>query len=202
MRGGMRIEPVILDGGWVRLEPLSTEHLAPLIDVGLDPELWRWTAGVVRTPRGMEDYIRTALAEQVQGISLPFATVHKASGRTVGGTRFGNIDRTNRRVEIGWTWIGRSWQRTAVNTEAKYLMLRHAFEVWDCLRVEFKTDRLNEQSRRALLGIGAKEEGMLRSHMITATGRVRDSVYFSIIAAEWPEVRARLEEKLRVQKPA
>jgi len=198
----MRIEPVILDGGWVRLEPLSTEHLAPLIDVGLDPELWRWTAGVVRTPRGMEDYIRTALAEQAQGHSLPFATIHKPSGRTVGSTRFGNIDRENRRVEIGWTWIGRPWQRTAVNTEAKYLMLRHAFEVWDCLRVEFKTDRLNEQSRRALLRIGAKEEGMLRSHMITATGRVRDSVYFSIIAAEWPEVRARLEEKLRVQKPA
>jgi RimJ/RimL family protein N-acetyltransferase len=198
----MRIEPVILDGGWVRLEPLSTEHLAPLIDVGLDPELWRWTAGVVRTPQEMEDYIRTALAEQAQGISLPFGTVHKPSGRTVGSTRFGNIDRENRRVEIGWTWIGRPWQRTAVNTEAKYLMLRHAFEVWDCLRVEFKTDRLNEQSRRALLRIGAKEEGMLRSHMITATGRVRDSVYFSIIAAEWPEARARLEEKLRAQRPA
>jgi RimJ/RimL family protein N-acetyltransferase len=150
----------------------------------------------------MEDYIRTALAEQAQGISLPFGTVHKPSGRTVGSTRFGNIDRENRRVEIGWTWIGRPWQRTAVNTEAKYLMLRHAFEVWDCLRVEFKTDRLNEQSRRALLRIGAKEEGMLRSHMITATGRVRDSVYFSIIAAEWPEARARLEEKLRAQRPA
>lgn len=191
-----------MEGDVVRLEPLSTDHLSLLIDVGVDPELWRWTAGVVCTPREMEDYIRTALAEQAQGRSLPFATVHKPSGRTVGSSRFGNIDRENRRVEIGWTWIGRPWQRTAVNTEAKYLMLRHAFEVWDCLRVEFKTDRLNEQSRRALLRIGAKEEGMLRSHMITATGRVRDSVYFSIIAAEWPEVRAGLEEKLRAQRPA
>jgi len=198
----VQIQPVVLDGRSVRLDPLSPEHLGPLLEIGLDPELWRWTAGVVRTPQEMEDYIRTALTEQAQGRSLPFATVHKPSGRTVGSTRFGNIDRANRRVEIGWTWIGRPWQRTAVNIEAKYLMLRHAFEVWDCLRVEFKTDRLNEQSRRALLGIGAKEEGMLRSHMITATGRVRDSVYFSIIAAEWPEVRARLEEKLRVQKPA
>lgn len=198
----MQIQPVVLDGRFVRLDPLSPEHLGPLLEIGLDPELWRWTAGVVRNPKEMEDYIRTALAEQAQGRSLPFATVHRPSGRTVGSTRFGNIDRENRRVEIGWTWIGRPWQRTAVNTEAKHLMLRHAFEVWDCLRVEFKTDRLNEQSRRALLRIGAKEEGMLRSHMITATGRVRDSVYFSIIAAEWPEVRARLEEKLRAQRPA
>ncbi|MGH2400992.1 MAG: GNAT family N-acetyltransferase, partial [bacterium] len=197
-----QIQPVVLDGRSVRLEPLSPEHLTSLLEVGLDPELWRWTVGVLRTAGDLEDYIRKALAEQAQGISLPFATIHKPSGRTVGSTRFGNIDRSNRRVEIGWTWIGRPWQRTVVNTEAKFLMLRHAFEEWGCLRVEFKTDRLNEQSRRALLRIGAKEEGIFRSHMITETGRVRDSVYFSIIAAEWPEVRARLEEKLRAQRPA
>lgn len=198
----MKIEPVVLNGRFVRLVPLSPEHLVPLVEIGLDPELWRWTAGVVRTPQEMEGYIQSALAEQAQGRSLPFATVDRASGRTVGSTRFGNIDRENRRVEIGWTWIGIPWQRTAVNTEAKYLMLRHAFEVWDCLRVEFKTDRLNEQSRRALLRIGAKEEGVMRSHMITATGRVRDSVYYSIIAAEWPEVRNALDYKLRAQRPA
>lgn len=186
----------------MRLEPLSLEHLPGLLQVGLDPELWRWTAGVVRTPREMEEYVRNALEEQTQGRSLPFATVHKPTGRVVGSTRFGNIDRPNRRVEIGWTWIARPWQRTEVNTEAKYLMLRHAFEVWDCLRVEFKTDRLNEQSRRALLRIGAKEEGTLRSHMITDTGRVRDSVYFSIITEEWPAVRAALEAKMRAQRPA
>lgn len=193
----MQIEPVVLDGGYVRLEPLSVDHLAPLVAVGLDPELWRWTVRAVRTPQEMEAYVRTALMEQAEGRSLPFATIHKASGRVVGSTRFGNIDRADRRVEIGWTWVARPWQRTPVNTEAKFLMLAHAFETWHCLRVEFKTDRLNEQSRQALLRIGAKEEGILRAHMITASGRVRDTVYFSIIGKEWPAVKVSLEEKLR-----
>jgi RimJ/RimL family protein N-acetyltransferase len=108
-----------------------------------------------------------------------------------------NIDRTNRRVEIGSTWIAPPWQRTAVNTEAKYLMLRHAFEVWGCIRVELKTDALNEKSRHAILRIGAKEEGTLRRHLITHTGRVRDTVYFSILDGEWPAVKARLIQNLR-----
>jgi len=193
---------VALDGVHVRLEPLSLSHLAALTEIGLDPDLWRWTTQLVRSPQDMEEYVKGALAEQLRGVALPFATVHKGAGqggreRVVGSTRFGAIEPAHRKVEIGWTWIGSYWQRSVVNTEAKYLMLRHAFETWGCVRVEFKTDRLNEPSRRALLRIGATEEGILRAHLITAAGRVRDSVYFSIIAEEWPAVKAELEKKLR-----
>src|SRR5438874_11597409 len=112
----------------------------------------------VRTPEEMRAYIETALSEQAAGTALPFATIERASGRAIGSTRYGNIDRSNRRVEIGWTWIARPWQRTAVNTEAKYLMLRHAFETLGCIRVELKTDSLNERSRKAILRLGAQEE--------------------------------------------
>jgi N-acetyltransferase len=192
----MLIQPTTLEGKFIRLEPLSLEHHAGLCEVGLDEELWRWTTQPVRTPEEMRAYVQTALDEQARGAALPFATIEKASGRVIGSTRYGNIDRANRRVEIGWTWLGLKWQRTAANTEAKYLMFRHAFETWECIRVEFKTDSLNEKSRAALLRIGAKEEGIFRNHMITSTGRFRHSVYFSIINSEWPAVKARLEEKL------
>lgn len=198
----MNIDPLVLEGRDVRLEPLSLAHHAALCEVGLDEELWRWTLTVIRTPEEMRSYIETALEEQAKGLSLPFATIEQASGRVVGSTRYGNIDQANRHLEIGWTWIGRNWQRTPVNTEAKYLMLRHAFETLGCIRVEFKTDSLNEKSRRALLRIGAKEEGTFRNHMITATGRIRHSVYFSIIDSEWPIVKADLEEKLARPDPA
>ena len=144
----------------------------------------------------MRAYIETALAAQAAGTALPFATVEKAAGRAIGSTRYMAIDCTNRRVEIGSTWLGRTWQRTAANTEAKYLMLRHAFETWRCIRVELKTDSLNARSRQAILRLGAKEEGTFRNHMITASGRIRHTVYFSIIDAEWPAVKAALEQKL------
>jgi RimJ/RimL family protein N-acetyltransferase len=187
---------VVLDGVHVRLEPLSLDHLPALIEIGLEPDLWRWTTQVVRTPEEMAEYVRGALAGQAAGRALPFATVEKPSGRVAGSTRFAAIEPLHRRVEIGWTWLAPPWQRTVLNTEAKYLMLRHAFERWGCVRVEFKTDVLNMRSRQALLRIGAKEEGILRSHIITATGRVRDTVYFSVTASEWPAVRAALEAKL------
>ena len=164
--------------------------------MGLDAELWRWAQTTLATPADMRAYVETALTWQAQGTALPFAIVARANGQVVGSTRYANIERTDRRLEIGWTWIARAAQRTPVNTETKYLLLRHAFEVLGCIRVEFKTDVLNERSRAALLRIGAKQEGVLRSHMITASGRVRDSVYFSIVAAEWPAVKAGLEEKL------
>jgi len=192
----MDIRPVLLEGRLVRLEPLSMDHHAALCAVGFDPELWRWTLNLVQTPEQMREYMKTALDAQARGSELPFATCERASGRAVGSTRFGNIDRADRRVEIGWTWIARPWQRTAVNTEAKYLMLRHAFEQWGCVRVELKTDVLNETSRAALRRLGAKEEGVLRRHMITATGRIRDTVYYSILDTEWPAVKAMLEAKL------
>jgi RimJ/RimL family protein N-acetyltransferase len=192
--GPMLVEPITLEGQYIRLAPLSLGHHPQLCQVGLEEEIWHWMPQPVRTPEEMRAFIETALAWQAAGTALPFATVEKATGRAVGSTRFGNIDRVNRHVEIGWTWLGLEWQRTAANTEAKYLMLRHAFETWQCLRVEFKTDALNERSRQALLRIGAKEEGIFRSHIITASGRIRDSVYYSIIASEWPAAKAHLEE--------
>jgi RimJ/RimL family protein N-acetyltransferase len=190
------IEPITLEGRSVRLEPLSLAHHAPLCEVGLDPDLWQWTMTQVRTPEEMRAYIETALKEQASGVALPFATIEKASGRAVGSTRFGNIDRANRHVEIGWTWIARDWQRTAINTEAKLLMLTHAFENLGCIRVELKTDSNNTRSRNAMRRIGATEEGIFRSHMITSTGRIRHTVYLSIIDSEWPAIKADLQSKL------
>jgi RimJ/RimL family protein N-acetyltransferase len=192
----MSIHPVTLEGNFIRLEPLSFAHLDGLCPGGFDPELWRWTTSIARDASEMKHYIEEALRAQEQGTALPFATIERRSGRAIGSTRYGNIDRQHRRAEIGWTWVMRSWQRTPVNTEAKYLMLKHAFETLGCIRVEFKTDSLNEQSRRALLRIGAKEEGVLRNHMITHSGRIRHSVYYSIVDSEWPAVKAKLEEKL------
>jgi RimJ/RimL family protein N-acetyltransferase len=201
MAAEMIVVPVTLEGLHVRLEPLKKAHLAGLAEVGLDEELWRWIPTAVRTREEMVAYIETALDEQQRGVSLPFAIVEKATGRAIGSTRYGNIDRTHHRVEIGWTWVAREWQRTAMNTEAKYLLLKHAFESLGCMRVELKTDSLNEKSRAAILRIGAKEEGIFRNHMITASGRIRHSVYFSIIDSEWPEVKARLEARLSPQQP-
>jgi RimJ/RimL family protein N-acetyltransferase len=188
--------PVTLGGRHARLEPLARAHLAGLAEVGLEEELWRWIPTAVRTGEEMAAYIETALNERERGVSLPFAIVEKATGRAIGSTRYANIDRTHHRVEIGWTWVAREWQRTAINTEAKYLLLKHAFESLGCMRVELKTDSLNEKSRAAILRIGAKEEGIFRNHMITASGRIRHTVYFSIIDSEWPAVKARLEAKL------
>lgn len=201
MAAEMFVAPVTLEGAHVRLEPLAKGHLAGLAEVGLDEELWRWIPTAVRTREEMAGYIETALNEQERGVSLPFAILEKATGRSIGSTRYGNIDRTHHRVEIGWTWVAREWQRTAMNTEAKYLLLKHAFESLGCMRVELKTDSLNEKSRAAILRIGAKEEGIFRNHMITASGRIRHSAYYSIIDSEWPAVKARLEARLRPQQP-
>lgn len=194
-----KLVPIVLEGSVIRLEPLTSSHLDSLCAVGLDPELWKMTLTNVQTREEMQSYIEAALRAQEQGTALPFVIVERATGTVVGSTRYMNIDPPNRKLEIGSTWVAKRWQRTAVNTEAKYLLLRHAFEEWGCLRVEFKTDVLNTQSRNALLRIGAKEEGVLRKHQITQTGRVRDSVYYSIIDTEWPEVKRRLEKKLRMQ---
>jgi len=192
----MTPEPKILQGNYIRLEPLSLEHLDGLCEIGLDQEIWRWSPAPITTSEEMRSYIATALRWQAEGTALPFATVLNETNQVVGSTRFANIDRENKHMEIGWTWIGKPWQRTAVNTEAKYLMLCHAFEELGCIRVEFKTDSLNQQSRNAILRIGAKEEGTFRNHMITQAGRYRHSVYFSVIDTEWPEVKRGLKEKL------
>jgi N-acetyltransferase len=192
----MDVQPVVLEGRHVRLEPLSLDHHAQLCRVGLDGDLLRWTESYTPTVEGVRQYIETALAVQARGSALPFAVVSKDVGQAIGSTRYGNIDRANRRVEIGWTWYGRDYQRTAVNTESKYLLLRHAFETLGCIRVELKTDALNERSRKAILRIGAKEEGVFRHHILMPSGRIRDTAYFSIIDDEWPDVKARLEGML------
>jgi RimJ/RimL family protein N-acetyltransferase len=192
----MHLAPITLTGEAVRLEPLSLDHHAALCQVGLDPSIWRWTSVRIATPEEMRRYIEDALRLRDAGTALPFATVDRASERVVGCTRYGNIDRDNRKLEIGWTFVAPAWQRTRINTEAKYLMLRHAFETLGCIRVELKTDALNEKSRRAIARTGAREEGTLRHHMICADGRYRDTVYYSVIAPEWPAVKAALETKL------
>jgi N-acetyltransferase len=190
--------PLILEATVVRLEPIRREHAEIFWEVAKDDleNTFRWIPYAMQTQEDFRGMVNKILDEQERGESVAFATVEKNSRRTVGSTRFMNIDRANRRVEIGSTWIAPAWQRTAVNTEAKYLMLRHAFETWKCIRVELKTDALNQKSRAAILRIGAKEEGTLRQHVITWTGRLRDSVYFSILDSEWPEVKARLEARL------
>jgi N-acetyltransferase len=196
----LKYVPVTLEGNYVRLEPLSEErHAAALCEIGLDPDLWHLVPYRVTTHDEMLAYVRQALAAQAAGAALPFAQIDKATGTVVGSTRYMNIDIANRRVEIGSTWIARPWRRTAINTEAKYLLLRHAFETLGSIRVELKTDALNRRSRNAILRIGAREEGTLRQHIITWTGRLRDTVYFSILDGEWPEVKTRLEERLKTR---
>jgi len=192
------VTPLTLEGSIVRLEPIRREHAELFWQAAKDSldDIFRWIPYRMKTPEDFERLIEKALSEQERGESVVFATVERQSGRVIGSTRFMNIDRVNRRVEIGSTWIAPAWQRTAVNTVAKYLMLWHAFEIWQCFRVELKTDALNQRSRNAILRIGAKEEGTLRKHVITWTGRVRDSVYFSILDKEWPEVKAKLEAEL------
>jgi len=188
--------PVTLEGTRVRLEPLDLgRHWEGLKAIGLDPDLWQWTLNEVTSQADLRDYLETAVREREEGRSLPFATVDRASGTIAGSSRFGSMDRANLRVEIGWTWVGRPFQRTYVNTEAKLLMLGHAFETWGCRRVELKTDERNERSRNAMLRIGCTFEGILRNYQ-TGPRWTRNSAMFSITDAEWPERKARLQAML------
>lgn len=192
----MKLEPILLDGRYVRLEPMTMLHVDALWAAGSDESLWKLIPTNITSRADMEKYVRTAQAERDGGTALPFVTIDKVKDSIVGSTRFGNIDVNNRKAEIGWTWINPKWHRTHVNTEAKLLMLTHAFEIWKCIRVEFKTDELNQQSRNAILRLGAVQEGIFRHHMITESGRFRDSVYFSIIDSEWDTVKIGLLKKL------
>ena len=181
----------------MRLEPMTVDHVDALTEVGLHSELWRWIPTQVSNRAEMLTYVKTALEEFERGVSLPFVTILNSTGRVIGSTRYGNIDLANCRVEIGWTWITPAYQRTGANTEAKLLLLTHAFERLKLNRVELKTDALNHRSRAAIARLGAVEEGIFRKHLITSTGRIRDTVYFSIIDSEWPAVKARLSAFLR-----
>ncbi|HXF13369.1 MAG TPA: GNAT family protein [Terriglobales bacterium] len=193
------VAPFSLEGTHVRLDPLGPEHAPLLWDIVKDhlDDMFRWIPYRLQSLQDFEGFNRQVLDEQKRGLSIPFASVERSSGKVIGTTRYMNMDLANRKLEIGSTWIAPPWQRTAINTEAKYLMLRHAFETWNCLRVELKTDSMNQRSRRAILRLGAKEEGTLRKHMLTWNGRQRDSVYFSILDTEWPGVKSDLERKVQ-----
>jgi len=193
----MRIEPITLEGNHIRLEPLSLAHHAGLCEVGLDERLWRLTTIRLESSEDMLDYIQTALHEQAEATALPFVMIEKSSEKIIGTSRYHHINPAHRRLEIGFTWVAIAWQRTRVNTEAKYLMLKQAFEQFGCIRVEFKADADNAPSCGALLALGAKQEGILRQFMISSHKGVRDLALFSILNREWPEVKANLETKLQ-----
>lgn len=188
--------PVTLESQHVRLEPLGHHHHADLAEVAFDAELWRFTPTQIHCDDDLTAYIDAALAAQKAGTALPFATINRATGRAIGSTRFGHLDPSNRRAEIGWSWLGRAFQRKAFNTEAKLLLLTHAFEHMQCVRVEFRADRLNLKSCTAILRLGAIEEGTLRQHMVLPNGRWIDWVYYSILHTEWPHVRTHIQQKL------
>ena len=190
------VRPIVLTGKRVRLEPLGLQHVDDLAVAGADPAIWALTVARPTDRAGIESWVRAAVANGAAGTELPFATIDLATGRAIGSTRFMSIVADHRRLEIGWTWLAPAYQRSGANREAKLLQLTHAFEELGANRVEFKTDARNEKSRNALLGIGATFEGIFRSHMIMPTGPLRDSAWFSVIAPEWPGVRARLRARL------
>jgi RimJ/RimL family protein N-acetyltransferase len=212
------IQTVTLEGQHTRLEPLSFAHEQALIAAAADGELWNTQVTIIPRPEGMCDYIQFALDGLAQGNQLPFVIVRKTidgastgapsagsagvspasqTNSVVGSTRFYEIFPKDRKCAIGYTWLAKSAQRTAINTECKLLLLTHAFETWKCVRVELITDVLNKQSRNAILRLGAKQEGILRKHLILPSGRVRDSVFFSITDDEWPNVKQRLVSEAR-----
>ena len=190
------VEPVVLEGARVRLEPLRADHLADLERVAFDLPIWQWTIMGPQDAAGLRRWVDTALANQDAGTERPFATIDVASGRAVGSSRYMTIVPEHKRLEIGWTWIATAFQRTGANREAKLLQLTHAFETLGANRVEFKTHARNERSRNALAGIGATFEGVFRNHTIMPDGSLRDSAYFSVIAGEWPAVKAALAARL------
>lgn len=192
----MPFEKVILEGEHVRLEPISVSHHDELIEAITDGELWNLFVTLVPRVEGIDQFIENAISAYDSEDGLAFATIDKVSGRVVGSTRFMKANLPNKRVEIGFTFIAKSYQKTMINTEAKLLMLTHAFETLQLNRIEFLTDYLNHTSRNAILRLGAKEEGILRNHMVMPDGRVRDSVLFSITNNEWAGVKQNLSYKL------
>ncbi len=194
----MQITTVTLTGSTIRLEPISLAHVPALTVAGRDESIWQYMPyGLVTTEAAMTNWVSQMLRQQAEGTDLPFAVVHQATNQAIGATRYMDIRLAHRGLEIGGTWYAREHQRTPANTEAKYLLMRHAFEVLGCVRVQLKTDLRNERSQRAIERLGAVREGVLREHILMADGYRRSSVYYSVLAAEWPAVKARLEEKLK-----
>ena len=196
MEAKRTLEPVVLEGSRVRLEPFTLDHVPGLAEVALDPAIWQWTLARPTSEADLRAWAEAALVGRDAGTEFPFTTIDVATGRPIGSSRYMNIVLEHRRLEIGWTWVAPAWQRSGANREAKLLMLGHAFDDLGCRRVEFKTDSLNEPSRTALLGIGATFEGIFRNHMVMPDSRMRHSAYYSVIDGEWPAVRAGLERSL------
>jgi RimJ/RimL family protein N-acetyltransferase len=194
------VAPVTLEGRHVLLSPMAWERAGALAEAlvaaAADGDMWESKVTTIPRPEKMAAYVDQALAELDAGVSMPFVTIDRASGRVVGSTRYMNIEAPHRRLEIGTTWIGKSFQRTAINTEAKYLMLKHAFETLHCIAVDLRTHEKNLQSRAAIERLGAKLDGILRHHRILPDGNLRNSATYSIIDAEWPAVKARLEARM------
>jgi RimJ/RimL family protein N-acetyltransferase len=185
--------PVTLTGKFVRLEPMTEAHVPGLTKIGLEDSIWEHMLyGEMRSENDMRGWVQDILSRP----DVSFAVIHLASGRVAGATRYLNIAPEHRGLEIGGTWYGVEFQRTAVNTECKYLLLQHAFEALGCIRVQFKTDLRNVRSQKAIERLGAKREGVLRNHMIMPDGKYRDSVFYSVIDIEWPDIKNRLEKKL------
>jgi len=195
----MEVKPVELTGKHVRLEPMTEEHTAALAEIGIGQPFWGFMLyGNINTVDEMHNWVRDILSRAEKGTDLPFVAIHLDSGRVAGATRYLNIMPKDRGLEIGGTWYGPEFQRTVVNTECKYLLLRHAFETLGCIRVQLKTDLRNERSQKAIERIGAVKEGVLRNHMILPDGRYRHSMFYSILDVEWSEVKRRLEEMLKI----
>lgn len=194
----MEVKPVVLTGKHVRLEPMTEAHVPGLAEIGLGQNFWHFMLyGEMNTIEDMQNWVKDILSRAEKGTDLPFAAIHLDSGRVAGATRYLNIMPYDRGLEIGGTWYGVEFQRTAVNTECKYLLLGHAFETLGAVRVQLKTDSRNERSQKAMERIGAKKEGVLRNHMILQGGYFRHSVFYSILDSEWPEVKKNLEEMLK-----
>jgi RimJ/RimL family protein N-acetyltransferase len=193
----MEVKPVVLTGKYVRLEPMTEEHVPGLAEIGVGQTFWDFMLyGNINTIDDMRNWVKDILARGEKGTDSPFIAIHLASGRVAGATRYLNIMPNDRGLEIGGTWYGPEFQRTAVNTECKYLLLSHAFDTLGCIRVQLKTDLRNERSQKAIERIGAVKEGVLRNHMILPDGRYRHSVFYSILDTEWPEVKKKLEAML------
>ncbi len=193
----MEVKPVVLTGKYVRLEPMNEAHTSGLANIGIGQPFWDFMVyGNINSADGMRNWVLDLLSRAAKGTDLPFVAIHLASGRVAGATRYLNIMPKDRGLEIGGTWYGTEFQRTVVNTECKYLLLRHAFETLGCIRVQLKTDLRNERSQKAIERIGAVKEGVLRNHMILPDGRYRHSVFYSILDTEWSTVKQRLEEMM------
>ena len=193
----MEVKPVVLTGQHVRLEPMTEDHVPGLAEIGAGQTFWDFMVyGNIQTVDDMRGWVQDILGRAEQATDLPFVAIHLASGRIAGATRYLNIMPKDRGLEIGGTWYGLEFQRTPVNTECKYLLLRHAFETLGCIRVQLKTDLRNERSQKAIERIGAVKEGVLRNHMILPDGHIRHSVFYSILDTEWPAVKKRLEEMM------